>query len=739
MKAGTPNKAGGASPVKKVVKKVPAKAGASPVAAKSAVGSAGPSPTLKKDGSSKPAASQAKPAELKTQEPETVPASKAQVDPTPESASKNVADDKSAAIGFKKPSEPGKAGEKPKKTVIVKKKVVVAKKSSASAVPSASEPANTPNPVNIGEKPANLESEPTKQQEARSGSDLALENPSVKEVKSTSLASEKPQKVIKKVVGKGKGSSTEVRKDSKQDIEAAVERNSEVPVQQKIEAAVKMNNSDTSKSIIEGSLPSKKDHKEVEADEVEDCDTMDAATEELQPCGNHEFEEEPEYEEDIDEEQGAEIEEDYHADMAQTRPVSERQKRKKLEVFVGGLDKDATEDDVRAAFKPVGDVMEVRLMMNPVTGKNKGYAFVRFATTEQAGRAATEFAATQIRGKECGVLPNQDNDTLFIGNISRDWKSSEVLQKLKEFGINGVEELTLIGDPQNEALNRGYAFLELATHYDAVNAFQRLQRPGVMFGYDRPAKVSWAQPLNEADASTMSQVKSVFVDGIPPNWTEDKVKQSFEKFGEIERIVLARNMPFAKRKDFAFVNFASRENALACVEAFRETELSDGDRKVKVRVSLTRPLQKGRGDKWSTPRHRGGYSGQGRGQAGRGEGWFATRFGSRGSGRGYGWSGGRGMVGRGGKRLYDEDEVRMMLKALREEEGWPSTARGRGGRYGRTSRGMARGGYTRNDESRHYDARRADSYRQQNEAAYTHDAYSRPASDLATSRGKAPR
>lgn len=82
----------------------------------------------------------------------------------------------------------------------------------------------------------------------------------------------------------------------------------------------------------------------------------------------------------------------------------------------------------------------------------------------------------------------------------------QVLQKLKEFGVNGVEELTLIADPQNEALNRGYAFLELATHYDAVNAFQRLHRPGVMFGYDRPAKVSWAQPLNEADASMMSQV-----------------------------------------------------------------------------------------------------------------------------------------------------------------------------------------------------------------------------------------
>ena len=87
---------------------------------------------------------------------------------------------------------------------------------------------------------------------------------------------------------------------------------------------------------------------------------------------------------------------------AQTRPIAERQKRKRLEVFVGGLDKDATEADVRHAFKSLGDVVEVRLMMNPVTGKNKGYAFVRFGSADQAARALTEFAVTKV--DECSTL-----------------------------------------------------------------------------------------------------------------------------------------------------------------------------------------------------------------------------------------------------------------------------------------------------------------------------------------------
>ena len=64
---------------------------------------------------------------------------------------------------------------------------------------------------------------------------------------------------------------------------------------------------------------------------------------------------------------------------------------------MGGLDKDATEDDVRKAFEGVGEVIEIRLMRHPLTGKNKGYAFVRFATVEQAKRAATEFQRTKVR------------------------------------------------------------------------------------------------------------------------------------------------------------------------------------------------------------------------------------------------------------------------------------------------------------------------------------------------------
>lgn len=32
----------------------------------------------------------------------------------------------------------------------------------------------------------------------------------------------------------------------------------------------------------------------------------------------------------------------------------------------------------------------------------------------------------QINGKQCGVTPSQDSDTLFLGNISKTWTKEAV-------------------------------------------------------------------------------------------------------------------------------------------------------------------------------------------------------------------------------------------------------------------------------------------------------------------------
>ncbi|XP_073288584.1 uncharacterized protein [Primulina huaijiensis] len=342
------------------------------------------------------------------------------------------------------------------------------------------------------------------------------------------------------------------------------------------------------------------DEDHTEGDKVEEeLDEADIGEDEEEDVEEEELEdaaEEIEHEED-DERVGEEhtemitaAEEEEHHEL-----VKERRKRKEFEIFVGGLDKDATENDLRKVFSEVGEVTEVRLLMNPQTKKNKGFAFLRFATVEQAKRACVKLKNPVVNGKQCGVSPSQDSDTLFLGNVCRTWTKAALKEKLKHYGVENVEDLTLVEDSNNVGMNRGFAFLEFSSRADAMDAFKLLQKRDVVFGVDRPAKVSFADSFIDPGDEIMAQVKTVFIDGLSATWDEDHVKELLKLYGKIEKVELARNMPSARRKDFGFVTFDTHDAAVTCAKSINNEDLGEGKNKAKVRARLSRPLQRGKG------------------------------------------------------------------------------------------------------------------------------------------------
>lgn len=56
-------------------------------------------------------------------------------------------------------------------------------------------------------------------------------------------------------------------------------------------------------------------------------------------------------------------------------------------IFIHGLGWDATEEQLLQVFKPFGDIEEVKLITDKVTGRAKGYAFVLFKTISAARKA----------------------------------------------------------------------------------------------------------------------------------------------------------------------------------------------------------------------------------------------------------------------------------------------------------------------------------------------------------------
>lgn len=63
------------------------------------------------------------------------------------------------------------------------------------------------------------------------------------------------------------------------------------------------------------------------------------------------------------------------------------------EVFCGKIPKDMYEDELIPLFEKCGSIWDLRLMMDPMTGTNRGYAFVTFTTREATQRAVQEVSS----------------------------------------------------------------------------------------------------------------------------------------------------------------------------------------------------------------------------------------------------------------------------------------------------------------------------------------------------------
>ncbi|MDE3046692.1 MAG: RNA-binding protein [Verrucomicrobiota bacterium] len=68
-------------------------------------------------------------------------------------------------------------------------------------------------------------------------------------------------------------------------------------------------------------------------------------------------------------------------------------------LYVGNLNFEANEDQVRELFGTFGAVEDVKIVMDRFTGRSRGFAFVRFDTADSAGKAKEALNGQPFQGK----------------------------------------------------------------------------------------------------------------------------------------------------------------------------------------------------------------------------------------------------------------------------------------------------------------------------------------------------
>jgi len=74
-----------------------------------------------------------------------------------------------------------------------------------------------------------------------------------------------------------------------------------------------------------------------------------------------------------------------------------------MNIYVGNLAYESTEDDLREAFSAFGQVESVSVIKDKITGRSKGFGFVTMPVQEEAEKAINGMNEKSLQGRRIRV------------------------------------------------------------------------------------------------------------------------------------------------------------------------------------------------------------------------------------------------------------------------------------------------------------------------------------------------
>ena len=81
-----------------------------------------------------------------------------------------------------------------------------------------------------------------------------------------------------------------------------------------------------------------------------------------------------------------------------------------MNIFVGNLAKEVTEQDLQTLFAECGNVRSVKIIKDLFSGESKGFAFIEMPGNAEAQKAITDLNTRDLKGKKIVVNEARPRD-----------------------------------------------------------------------------------------------------------------------------------------------------------------------------------------------------------------------------------------------------------------------------------------------------------------------------------------
>ncbi|PNY24709.1 Negative regulator of differentiation 1 [Tolypocladium capitatum] len=173
---------------------------------------------------------------------------------------------------------------------------------------------------------------------------------------------------------------------------------------------------------------------------------------------------------------------------------------------------------------------------------------------------AQQSVAAAAVATTAGGINNLGNRTIYLGNIHPETTIEEICNVVRGGLLHHIRYIP----------DKHICFVTFIDPTAAASFYALSNLQGLMI-HNRRLKIGWgkhsgALPPAIALAVSGGASRNVYVGNLDETWTEDRLRQDFSEFGEIELVNALRE------KSCAFVNFTNIANAIKAIEAIRGKE-----------------------------------------------------------------------------------------------------------------------------------------------------------------------
>lgn len=74
-----------------------------------------------------------------------------------------------------------------------------------------------------------------------------------------------------------------------------------------------------------------------------------------------------------------------------------------MNIYVGNLSRDVTEDELKEAFEAFGKITSINIIKDKYSGESRGFGFVEMSSKDEAQSAIDGLNGTELKGQSLNV------------------------------------------------------------------------------------------------------------------------------------------------------------------------------------------------------------------------------------------------------------------------------------------------------------------------------------------------